>query len=72
MYAQTARHPQLHAQTSLSLARHNSGSCESFLLTLNTVAFFVARNSSLLFHALEAASRVHAQGRAIEGYCHAT
>ena len=38
VYAQTARHPQLHAQTSLSLARHNSGSCESFLLTLNTVA----------------------------------
>ena len=26
VYAQTAHHPQLHAQTSLSLARHNSGS----------------------------------------------
>ena len=49
VYAQTARHPQLHAQTSLSLARHNSGSCESFLLTLNTVAFFVVQNPVATF-----------------------
>ena len=47
VYGQTARHPQLHAQlhaqTSFSLARHNSGNCESFLLTLNIVAFLLPK-----------------------------
>ena len=39
LHAQAARYPQLHAQASLALARHDFHIRCSFLLTFKTVAF---------------------------------